>query len=133
MARTPSGERGADGGPREDVRGRRVDRAAPLQHRRRQPVERPAEPVEDAPEQALPHPHLNRRAGGDDGLARADAGGVAERHEQDAPLAEADDLGLERGLAGAVAGREDLAALADAGLGPLALDHQADQLGRPAR
>ena len=92
-------------------------------------VERTAETVEHATEQRLADVDLERLAGGDDLRARADARGLAERHQQRAAGPEADDLG---GHGGAAAAGLDRAHLTDLGLEAGGLGDQPDQVDHAA-
>ena len=88
-------------------------------------VDRPAEPVQRAAEQVVGDVDAQRMAGGGHPRARADARRLAQRHQQRAAVAEADDLG--RDLAAAAAG-VDRADLADLRLQPGRLDDQPDEV-----
>ena len=106
--------------------GRRGLGRAPLRVRDRAlAVQRAAEAVQRAAEQRVGDVDLQRLAGGDHARARADARGLAQRHQQRAAGAEADDLG---GHGRAAAAGLDRAHLADLGLEAGGLDDQADQV-----
>ena len=92
-------------------------------------VERTAEAVERAAEQRVGDVDLERLAGRDDLRARADARGLAQRHQQRAAGAEADDLG---GHGGAAAAGLDRAHLTDLGLEAGGLGDQPDQVDHAA-
>ena len=82
------------------------------------------------PEEAVGDRHLEELAGGDDLAADLDALEALVGHELDGVLAQAHDLGVG-GLA--QPGHDDLADLADDGLGTAALDEEAEDLGDAAR
>ncbi len=88
-------------------------------------VDRAAEAVQHASEQGVADRHAERPARRLDDRAGGDPAHVAERHQQRAPVAEADDLGGHRGAVAAAGDRDQLA-----DLGPQAggLDHEADQV-----
>ena len=55
-----------------------------------------AEAIDDAAEQRVADRHRQRAAARHDAIAGPDAGGVAERHGQQAAVAEADDFNRQR-------------------------------------
>ena len=127
-ARTPSASRFVDrrAGRAGSAACRRPARGARPSGERALAVDRPAEPVEHAAEQALADRRHQRAAGRDDLGAGPDALHAGERHQQRASGAEADGL-REHGLAAArVADRADLP---DLDLRPVRLDDEADHLG----
>ena len=129
-ARTPSDTRSAMRGRSSGSGG-----AACAGRARRRPASGPApsigrpRPSSARPEQLVGDVDAQRPAGGGHARARADARGVAERHQQRAAGAEADDLG---GHGGAPAAGLDRADLADLGLEAGGLDDQADQVAHAA-
>ena len=95
---------------------------------RRAAVDGAAEAVEDAAEQPPAAPDRERLAGGDDLAVRADAARLAERHEHDRLVAEADHLADDAVAAAGV----DVAHLADAHARHHGLDDEAGDLGDAA-
>ena len=128
-ARTPSDTRSLIRGRDERVGRRSLGRARLRGRDRAEAVERAAEPVQRAAEQGVGDVDAKRLAGRGHARARADAGRLAERHQERAAGAEADDLG---GHGRAAAAGLDRAHLADLGLEAGGLDDQADQVDHAA-
>ena len=80
MARTPVPIGVDDRIARERVERRRIERRVGLAAQRAEAVERTAEAVEHAAEQRRPDRNRRGAAARDEQIARADAGGAAERH-----------------------------------------------------
>ena len=136
----PKGDEAVDGphagddAPRYALAGERVGRprdggVGRLEAMSPLPSRGPAHAVEDAAQQAVGDGHLEELAGGDDLAADLDALEALVGHELHGVLAQAHDLGIG-GLA--QPRHDDLADLADDGLGPAALDEEAEDLGHPA-
>jgi hypothetical protein len=89
-------------------------------------VEGLAEAIDDAADEAWADWHGGLVRGGDDVAAGGDVVELAEGHEQNAVIAEADDFRVAA-MGGAV--KADLADLADANAGAIGLDDEAGDLG----
>ena len=92
-ARTPSATRSLMRGRSSAPGGRRSVERAPARRWCLATVERGAQAVDHAPEQTFADGHAKGRAGRQHLRAGADPVQLAERHQQRAPFAEADDLG----------------------------------------
>ena len=129
-ARTPSDTRSSMRG-RESGSGGAASAGRHMRVRDRAlAVQRTTEAVQRAAQQGVADVDRERLAGGGHARARADARGVAERHQQRAAGAEADDLG---GHGRTPAAGLDRAHLADLGLEAGGFDDQADQVDHAAR
>ena len=96
IARTPVPIGATIGSRASGFSGARLQRVVGDRLERAEAVERAAEAVDDASEQAVADGHGRRAAAGDDHVARADAGGRPERHGQQEAVAEPDDLQRQR-------------------------------------
>src|SRR5690606_37668910 len=92
-------------------------------------VDRLAEAIQDPAEHPRPHVDAERPTERFDGAAGVDALEPAERHEEDAALVEADDLGEDRRV---LAQAAHPAQLAEGDVEPDGLDDEADDPRRPA-
>jgi len=90
------------------------------------PADGVAEPVQHAPEEFLPDLHTQASSRCRDLAAGTNALHLADRHEQDAPLPESDDLCGHCRHPGEMG--SDIAQLADGHRGSLRLDDETDDL-----
>ena len=96
IARTPDAERLGDAAAVQRARRRAGDFGAARVDDRAEAVERAAQAVEHAAEQPVGEPDLQRLAERDDLVAGRDPAQLAERHQQDLGVAEADRFGQHR-------------------------------------
>ena len=108
--------------------GRGCDRGARDARRGRPAVVGNAEPIDDPSEQTIADSDAEGLAGRQHARARSDAVQLAERHQQRAPVAKADDLGWNWSPPTPIPIGADHADLADLGLQAGGLDDQPDQV-----